>query len=250
MSKEKENNNKIFNGFVHRKKLTFLIIFIIFISLFFISNKWRFDLNVERIEVEGNNLLPVDVILKQSGVKINSGLYDFDLKEIEGRINKISYVKIAYVERELPSTLYIKVIEREPIALIYLNKLSYIDIEKTIMPYNFYKHIIDLPLITGVKIDIPSDKLIDSILIMLDIMKKGYNDIYQQLSEVSVKNKNRVVLYSSNYCVPIYLGNENFVCKLENLNAFWHEYAIYEKLKNIEFIDIRFNDQVIVKWNS
>ena len=245
-----ENNNKIFNSFVRRKKLMFIIISIIFISLFFVANSWRFDLNVERIEVEGNNLLPTDVILKQSGVKINSGLYDFHLKQIEGRINKISYVKTSHVERELPSTLYIKVIERDPIALIYFNKLSYIDIEKTIMPYNFYKHIIDLPLISGIKIDPSSDKLIDSILVMLDIMRKDYNDIYHQISEVSVKNKNHVVLYSNNHCVPIYFGNEDFIYKLENLNAFWHEYAIYEELKSIEFIDVRFDNQVVVKWNN
>jgi cell division septal protein FtsQ len=177
-------------------------------------------------------------------------LYDFYLKEIENRINKISYVKATYVERELPSTLYIRVIERDPIALIYFNKLFYIDIEKKVMPYNFYKNILDLPIITGVKIDPPSDVLIDSILVMLDIMRKNYNDIYHQISEVSVKSKNQVILYSNNHCVPIHFGSEGFICKLENLNAFWHEYAIYEKLKNIEFIDVRFNNQVIVKWNN
>jgi cell division protein FtsQ len=214
------------------------------------ANRWRFDLNIERIEVEGNNLLPIDIIIRESGVKINSGLYGFYLKEIENRINKISYVKTTYVERELPSTLYIRVIERNPIALIYSNKLFYIDVEKKAMPYNFYKSILDLPLITGVKIDPPSDVLIDSILVMLDIMRKDYNDIYHQISEVSVKNKNQVVLYSNDYCVPVHFGNEGFIYKLENLNAFWHEYAIYEKLKNVEFIDVRFNNQVIVKWNN
>jgi cell division septal protein FtsQ len=194
--------------------------------------------------------LQTDIIIKQSGVKINSVLYDFDLKAIVDKINQISYVKTSYVERELPATLYIRVIERDPIALIYSDRLSYIDIEKKVMPYNFYKNILDLPLITGVKIDTPSDMLIDSILVMLDIMRKDYSDIYHQISEVSVKNKNHIVLYSNHYCVPIYFGNENFVYKLENLNAFWHEYAIYEKLKNIEFIDVRFNNQVIVKWNK
>jgi hypothetical protein len=48
----KENSNKPFNSFVRRKKLMFIIISIIFISLFFMANRWRFDLNVERIEVE------------------------------------------------------------------------------------------------------------------------------------------------------------------------------------------------------
>lgn len=257
MSKEKvkyktilETGYKFFNSFIRKKKLMFILISIVFISLFFVANSWRFDLNVERIEVEGNNLLPSDVIIKQSGIKINSGLYGFYLKEIENRIGKISYVRASYIERELPSTLYIRVIERDPIALISSNKLFYIDAEKKIMPYNFYKNILDLPLITGVNIDNSSDVLLDSVLIMLDIMKKDYNNIYHQISEVSVKNKNQVVCYSNNYCIPIYFGNEYFVQKLESLNAFWYEYAIYEKLKNIEFIDVRFNNQVIVKWNK
>jgi cell division protein FtsQ len=246
----KENGNKFFNSFVRRKRLMFIIISIVFVSLFFIANKWRFDLNVERIEVEGNDLLPTDIIVKQSGVKINSGLYDFYLKEIEDRINKISYIKTSYIERELPSTLYIRVVERDPIALICSSNLFYIDVEKKVMPYNFYKNVLDLPLITGVKIDTPSDMLIDSILIMLDIMRKVYNDIYYQISEVSLKSKDQVVFYSNNYCVPIYFGNENFAYKLENLNAFWNEYSIYEKLKNIEFIDVRFNNEIIVKWKN
>jgi cell division protein FtsQ len=235
--------------FIRKKRLIFIITISFFIILFFVANKWRFDLNVEKIEVEGNRLIPAENIIKQSGVKVNSGLYDFDLTQIENNICKISYVKTAIVQRELPTTLSIKVIEREPIALISAGSLYYIDAEKKIMQYNYYKEIIDLPIITGVKIDSSeSSPELETVVNVLKTLKKDYSDLYNQISEISIKNNNQIVFYSNNNCVPIYVGSDDIIHKLENLNSFWKEYAIYENLKNIEFIDIRYNDQVVVKW--
>ena len=237
------------NFFVRRKRLIFIITISFFIILFFVANKWRFDLNVEKIEVDGNRLLPAENIIKQSGVKVNSGLYDFDLKEIENNVHRISYVKNVIVQRELPSTLSIKIIEREPIAIISAGALYYIDSEKKTMQYNYYKEILDLPVITGIKIDSSNtEPVLDTVISILKTLRKNYSDLYNQISEISVKNKNQIVIYSNNNCVPIYIGSEDIMHKLENLNYFWKDFAIYENLKNIEFIDIRYNDQVVVKW--
>jgi cell division septal protein FtsQ len=249
VEKKEESKPEKANFFIRRKRLIFIITVSFFVVLFFVANKWRFDLNVEKIEVDGNRLLAAENIIKQSGVKVNSGLYDFDLKEIENNVNRISYVKTAIIQRELPSTLSIKIIEREPIALISSGALYYIDSDKKMMQYNYYKEILDLPIITGVKLDSSNTSpVLDTVINILITLKKDYADLYNQISEISVKNKNQIIIYSNNNCVPILIGSEDIMHKLENLNYFWKDFAIYENLKNIEFIDVRYNDQVVVKW--
>ncbi len=248
---EKDNvkKDKAINFFIRRKRLIFIIVTSVFVVLFFVANKWRFDLNLERIEVSGNRLIPAENIIKQTGVKVNSGLYDFDLKQIENNVKKISYVKEVVVQRELPSALSIKVIEREPIAIISAGSLYYVDAEKQVMKYNFHKEILDLPVITGLKLDSSElNPVLDTLVNLLVKMKNDFSNLYNQISEISVKSKEHIVLYSNTNCVPIYLGYGDIFHKLENLNSFWKSYAIFENLKSIEFIDIRYNDQVVVKW--
>lgn len=237
--------------FRRRRRLIFILSSGIFIILFFVANKWRFDLNIEKVEIKGNRLIPVEVIIKESGVKINSGLYDYDLKEIENRVEKIPYVKKAVVQRELPSTLSIKIVERKPLAICSNNNLYYIDDEKKIMRYNMHHKLLDLPVITGIKIDtLLKNNVIDSVIYILKTLRENYFDLYNQISEIYIKNHSEIVFYSNNYCIPIIIGQENILHRLENLYAFWNTYAIYENLNNIKSIDLRYNDQVVVRMNN
>jgi len=254
MDKDKENikiKEKDTNFFRRRKKLIFILLSSFFIMLFFIANKWRFDLDVEKVEVEGNILISAEAIIKESGIKISSGLYDYDLKDIEKRIEKNSYVKKAIVQRELPSIISIKVIERKPLAIYSSGDLFYIDEEKKIMKYNLHHELLDLPVITGIKIDTNmKSEILDTLIFTLKTLREKYINLYNQISEINILNQKEMIFYSNNFCVPIIVGSDNILHKIENLDAFWKTYSIFENLNNINSIDLRFNDQVVVRWNN
>ena len=67
------------------------------------------------------------------------------------------------------------------------------------------------------------------------------------ISEINIEKKDHYILYTTNYNIPIIMGNTNSVDDVLNFRAYWNKYSIYENKKNIEYIDLRYKDQVVVK---
>jgi cell division protein FtsQ len=240
------------NIFLRRKRLFLVIIISGFLFLGFIADRWRQDLTLTSVRVEGNNLLSVENVIKSSDIKLSSGLYDYDLKDIEERVCRNPYVENAVVSRNLPSTIDIRVMEREPIASIITDKIYYIDREKKIFSYNFVKEIVDLPVISGMEFEInpktlASDPEIDSLLFLLGYLKRNYKDIYNIISEINLGKTGFYIVYISYYNIPIIMRNRNCVENILNFRAYWNQYSMYENKNSIEYIDLRYTDQVVVK---
>lgn len=72
---------------------------------------------VKNIMVEGRINLSRTGLKTLLNIDKNDPLYDQDLNELQAKIQSLTWVKAAIVERRLPDTLYIKIVEREPIAL-------------------------------------------------------------------------------------------------------------------------------------
>jgi hypothetical protein len=54
------------------------------------------------------------------------------------------------------------------------------------------------------------------------------------------------MLYSTNNCFPIFFGEGDSEDKIANFNAFINSYL--DDIKKVVSIDLRYRDQVIVKW--
>jgi cell division protein FtsQ len=239
------------NIFIKKKRLFFIIILVSFASLGFVANKWRWDLTIERIKIEGNNLCPNESLIVSSGLKIGSSMYEYDLKDIEGKVCKNPYVRSAIVNRNLPAEMIIQINERAPIAEIITDKIYYLDCDKKLFSYNFHKEILDLPIITGLNLDanfkgLSEDKRLDSVVFLLKILKNKYEDVYNLISEIDIKSSSNFIFYTSNNCVPVLFGEGESEDKIANLNAFINSYL--DDIKKVESIDLRYRDQVIVRW--
>ncbi len=97
------------------------------------KSKWnqflhRMNLQVQQINVYGNDRVTADQIADASGVAKGDNIYDLNLPEIKSEIEKFSWVEKATIERRLPSTINIYVEERTPKAVFfYNNKFTLID---------------------------------------------------------------------------------------------------------------------------
>jgi cell division protein FtsQ len=236
-----------------KKKLFFVIILTGFFFLGFIANKWRTDLTLERIIIEGNNLLSADAVIKSSGIKLGASLYEYDLKDIETRVLKNPYVKYALVQRNLPSVVEITIVERKPIALLFSDRPYYMDAEKKVFSYNFHKELLDLPVITGAGSELGSkafyeDNRLDSVILILNKILKEHEDIYNTVSEINISDSNNFICYTTNENIPILLGKGDLRSKFDNLETFLIKNIVSSDLKKIEFIDLRYRDQVVIKW--
>ncbi len=80
-----------------------------------VSAKAGFQL--DRLYLEGRSRTSMDEIMKAIGVREGSPILGASLDEMRRQLEAIPSVKQAAVERTLPSTLHVRIIEREPVAL-------------------------------------------------------------------------------------------------------------------------------------
>ncbi len=75
---------------------------------------------INRIDVYTDGVISPEQIRLWTGVRPGQNLLALDLSAVKRNLERVPHVKVAAVERVLPHTLRIRVIEREPLAVVYL----------------------------------------------------------------------------------------------------------------------------------
>lgn len=73
---------------------------------------------IREIDVQTDGVLPLDKIRRWAGVKFGDNLLALDLARVKRDLEMVSLIESASVERILPRTLRVRVIEREAIAQV------------------------------------------------------------------------------------------------------------------------------------
>jgi len=106
--------------------------------------------SVRSLHIEGRSRTPMADIMEAIGVKKNDPILQLSLEEVRERLQAIHSIREAAVDRALPGALYVRIVEREPVAL-WQNQgsVSLVDDKGIVMqgvditPYK------NLPLIVG-----------------------------------------------------------------------------------------------------
>jgi len=110
----------------------------------------RAGFSVQSLYLEGRNRTSMKEIDKALAIKKGDPILRVSLNDVRERLEKIQSIKFAAVERSLPDTLHIRIVEREPAALWqHQGKLTPVDDTGTVMTdidMTPYQH---LPLIIG-----------------------------------------------------------------------------------------------------
>lgn len=106
--------------------------------------------SLESLYLEGRNRTSMEEIDKALGMKVGDPILRVSLDEVRERLEKVESIKFAAVERALPNTIYVRIVERQPVALWQnQGKLAVVDDNGVVMsdldvaPYK------QLPLIIG-----------------------------------------------------------------------------------------------------
>jgi len=99
---------------------------------------------ITEIDVRTDGVIVPDQIRRWAGVKLGENLMALELKDVKGRVEFVPQVQSVSVERMLPHTLRIRVIERESIAQVNLPRarpgggldvaVVHLDVEGYVMP--------------------------------------------------------------------------------------------------------------------
>jgi cell division protein FtsQ len=105
---------------------------------------------VRNVYLEGRSRTPLTDIRGALAVSHGSPILALDMGELRERLEKLPHVKQASIDRALPDTLYVRIVERAPVALWqHDSKVSLVDDEGTVMEDTDIAPYHALPLVVG-----------------------------------------------------------------------------------------------------
>lgn len=124
----------------------------------------RMGLTLQHIYLEGMQHTEREAIIKALDIRLGQPILPLSLPAIKERLEKIDWVRYAVVERQLPSTLHIRIIERKPLAIWQRNgKLFLIDEEGHSMEENDLKPFSGLLVMVGDDAPLYAESLLEVI---------------------------------------------------------------------------------------
>ena len=110
----------------------------------------RLGLVVADIKVEGRETTDRETILAALGAGPGSPILAMSPRRAKEQLETLPWVRSAVVERRLPDTLYVRLVERKPLALWqHGGKLELIDHEGAVIPATQLDRFVKLPMVVG-----------------------------------------------------------------------------------------------------
>ena len=239
------------------KKYGLLGLVVTFIGLVGFANVWKSSLRVTRVTLEGNRIVEANELFQLAQVRRGSLIYDIDLKAIQRNLLSQCYVKEATVERNLPSTIQLTVVERTPIALVNRSDVVYLDEDGIILPHSISKALFDLPVLSGVKLggtilygtSVHDSRALEALQV-LQAAKSVNTELFHLISEIQIQSDSDMVFYTAEGGVPVIFGDGNVADKLARLDAFWNQVIREQGVQNLQYVDLRYDDQVVARWTN
>jgi len=221
------------------------------------AQSWKRGLAVARIDVVGTRVLQKAEIVALAGVARGEKLFAVNLAAVKRRVEQNPFVRSASVQRDAPDRLTIIVEEREPVATAVGDRRVYLDADGYVMPGVRSEFLFDYPVITGgiAPADcVPGKRIttecVQQALALLKIAQTIGDETYRRISEIHVDAQRDLVLYTAEYGIPVIVGRGSEAAKLLALDGFWNTVVGQRGAQGLQYIDLRFEDQVVVRWNQ
>lgn len=112
---------------------------------------------IQHLEISCDGNLREEQIREYTGLSEDLNLFSFTFDEIKEKLKKVPVVESVELQRELPSTLYVRVKERVPVARIMIKNYKIprlLDRYGVVLPPRASASLAQLPLIKGLDADV------------------------------------------------------------------------------------------------
>jgi cell division septal protein FtsQ len=230
----------------------------LFIAAFVLSLQWKASGKITTVSAGGAVHFSEKEILARARVPMGALLDTLSLGAVRERLLTHPYVRDARVTRMYPDAVAISISERIPVASFMTNGLiRYLDADGVVLPFMPSEVPYDLPVISGIPElqrtrvgEVVGNEDFFEAVSILDAALESDTSVYRLISEVDMKNGGDVLLFSSEVAVPIIFGRGEAERKFTILHTFWEKFVREEGPENLKYIDLRYSDQVVAKWNN
>lgn len=206
---------------------------------------------VEEVTVQGNSRLKENQVVALSDIQIGINTFNLDLGLIGRKIEENPWVESAHVQRIFPRQLLINIEERQPVAIINLGYLYYLDRRGEIFKVLGAADNLDYPIITGFDYTKAQEhnpeyahQLRQIVGLLTDLSQRKLFGI-DQVSEVHFATRGGLSLFTLEGGVKVKLGYSDFSRKLDRLERIYAQ--LQPKLQMLDYIDLNVDEKVIVR---
>ncbi len=237
------------NPSTKKNKRKWVLIFsaIILIALL-AASIWLFlylkqNIRVKEIIFTGNQHSKNEELYALLKVKKGDPIYGLSLKQMHNNLKQSPWIKDAIIRKEVNGLILIKIVESFPSAILFrAGKPHLVDNAGIILEEIHEPPVIFLPVIMEIDPEKNKDAYKDAIVFINLLNQKKLLSYTGQL-EITGNTPDELAIKVDDLLIKI--GSGDYEKKLERLDK------IKEEIKNkniiIEYIDLRFSDQVIVK---
>lgn len=207
---------------------------------------------LSNVVVEGNKKISKNELLKRAAIEDDTNIFSLDIDDAGKDIADMPWVKTVLIEREFPNKLRITIKEREPLALIKLDSLFYVDEESNVFAKADSETGWDFPVVAGLdrksllKGSKDTFRKLDKGLAFLKSIKDREGIFsWASISEIIVDKKGGLTLYTIGSGIPVYLGKTSFEKRLVRAERTLTD--LQRRGIKARLIDADFIDKVLVK---
>jgi cell division protein FtsQ len=197
----------------------------------------RMGFTVQEVEVEGRGVTPRDDILQAIDAGRGTPILAVDPAKVKRQLESLPWIRTASVERHLPDTLYIRLTERQPLALWQRQgKMMLIDHDGVVVTTEHLERFADLLLVVGDDAPKNAEALIRILATQPALMHR--------VSAAIRVGERRWNLQLDN-AITVQLPETNVADAWTHLAQIDREHALLAR--DIEQVDLRLADRVVVR---
>jgi cell division septal protein FtsQ len=188
-------------------------------------------------------------LLESADLRAGSSLWRLEPPELEARLEAHPWIRRATVRREFPRRLVVEVAEREPVAILFLEHLYYVDSTGTAFAKVGEREPLELPFVTGVEAAILADEQpyarhsIRQALRLLRTMAGA--GLPFRISEVHIERERGITVFPVEPRVALTFGWSGFGTKLGRLGRVLRDFKGRER--QIREIDLTMGTAAVVR---
>jgi len=200
----------------------------------------RFE--VRKVEVAGHNRVPQTQIYTRAALPDSINVFSVDLADVRERVEGLKWVRFATVQRILPDTIFIKVVERSPVGLA--------KIRGEIFQFDAQAELLDRDAGAGAGFPILDGLTFDDVVenqTKVNLYRRIMEELHgkDELSEIHINDEFEVSVISQNEPILVNLGTDKF---RERWGYFLQlRPKIQMEAPDTVQVDFRFKGQAILK---
>jgi len=197
-------------------------------------------MRVQEIFVEGRVETAAAAVLSALAVKDGTPMLAVDVAAAKARIEALPWIKTAAVERRLPETIFVRLVERQPLAVWqYQGRHRLIDRDGAEIAGADVARFGHLPLVVGAEADKQAAALIGLLSVEPDLQKRVNAAVRVGARRWTLRLDNGI---------DILLPEQNAGAAWTRLAELEREHKVLDR--NVINIDLRLPDRMIVRTNS